>query len=133
MTETTARNQNTVWYIDLDKVRNTVQAEKTLRHSTFAEIENETGVTALAIGQFLRGKGLSTDALVSLIKWTNKKLDTFATRRRDVVTRSETKSEQELRLLFQFLTTHGIAVEAGESPVVAVIRHMADRKETAGE
>lgn len=124
MTEIVRRNQNTVWYINLDKVRAAVKTEKTLRHVTFAGIEDETGVNAISIGQFLSGTGLAMDGVVSLIKWTNKKIDTFATQRRQITSKEDSKSERELRLLHQFLTSNNIEVEPGESPVVAAIRAM---------
>lgn len=122
------RNQSTTWYIDLDKVRKLINDEKAVRGLTVAAISQETGILAMTISGFLNGAGLSTNGVVSLIRWSGKKVDGFVVRRREVVARTENKQDREMRLLLQYLNLNGIEVEVGESPAVAAIRAIGNLK-----
>jgi hypothetical protein len=116
------RSTNTVWYIDLEKVRERVAEEKRVRSVTLNDIERESGVGSTIVSNFLHGAGLSMNGAISLIRWSGSGVDKFVVRRRNAPSHIETPAERELRTLLGFLKSNGHTVEVGESPVVAAIR-----------
>jgi hypothetical protein len=115
-----------VWYFDLDSIRALVREEKQIRAVTFGDIERETGVGQITVCNFLQGAGLATNSIVSLIRWSGKKVDPYIARRRNAANHSETVQERELRLMLGYLKSNGFDMEPGESVASAMIRHLSN-------
>lgn len=122
-------SKNTVWYLKIDEVREMVRSERNLRSATLLEVEAQTGVSQFTISNFLNGKGLSTNSAISLIKWANRRFDTYIGRRRESPRHVETAQERELRILMNFMANNGLSVEPDESVVSAAIRFLATKRD----
>jgi len=127
-----ALNVRTVWSFDYDLLRKTVMQEKELRGVTFAQIQAETGVNFTQISTFVKGEtGLGVHSLITLAKWANMDLRSLAKRQRNSSTHVVSAQERELRTLMSYLTAAGLDIQAGESPVDAAVRLLAQAKENA--
>jgi hypothetical protein len=127
-------NTRTVWLFDIEKLREVVASERTLRGSTYVDMERETGVNWTQIATFVSGKGgLGVHGLVSMAMWANLDVRSLVKKQRQVATRQISEQEKQLRILAKYLTAAGLPVQNGESPVDAAIRLLATARDQGAD
>jgi hypothetical protein len=125
-------NSRSAWYIDREAVRALLRDEMSIRGTNFTEVEEQTGVLSISLGQFVhpeRRRDLATDNLITIIKWAGGDVNRFIKRRRSVVRHVDTYEQRELRRGTAFLKSQGVELAPGESAVEAMSRLLAQARE----
>lgn len=121
----------TAYYLDTEAIRVAVAAEVALRHLSYTEIGEQTGVLPAGIGRFLdpqKKAVLHHDGMITLIKWAGLDIKSFIKRRRTISRHTDTFEQRKLRQGAEFLKEQGVPLEQGESSVDALLRLLAEAK-----
>lgn len=124
------------YYVDMEAVRAFLREEIGIRGLNYQEIEEQTGIQSVSLGQFLhpdRQASMSLNNTVTAIKWAGGTIDRFVKRRRTIARHSDTHEQRELRKGVAFLRSMDFELEPGESPVDALMRLAASLKGASGE
>lgn len=115
--------QRTRYYLDVEAVRELFRKERAIRGTTLAVIQEQTGIGQVSLSRFSSSnQTLEANALLTIIKWCNGNLNDYVKRRGTAYKHSDTYEQKQLRNAAAYLKHLGVELEAGESPVDAMLR-----------
>lgn len=121
--------RRTSYFLNVDKIREAVKQEITVRGATQSQIAEETGILVTGLSRFLLDRQtLQGDSLISLIKWMGLDVNRFISRRGRIASHKDNYEQRQLRKALAFLNSQGVELQQGESPVDALMELVAKAK-----
>lgn len=121
--------RRTSYFLNVDKIRDAVKQEITVRGATQSQIAEETGILVTGVSRFLTDRQtLQGDSLISLIKWMGLDVNRFISRRGRIASHKDNYEQRQLRKALAFLNSQGVELQQGESPVDALMELVAKAK-----